>query len=144
VVRLAHRHNVPVRSVATYAAKGVLKNLADLPEAAAQTCLADAVSDIEHAQAHARSAAQAWAVGDLKTTIAHYSRSAMAQCVEQTSSFTTLEARNVADTVAAVDAALAKPGKTVAIFALADLLRRDGALERLRAQPGVTVTAPDM
>jgi uncharacterized protein YbaP (TraB family) len=144
VVRLAHRHNVPVRPVATYAAKNVLKNMADLPEAAAQACLADAVSDIEHAQVHARAAAQAWAVGDLKTAVAHHQRAAMAQCVEQTTSFTTLEARSVADTVAAVDAALAKPGKTVAIFSLEDLLRRDGALERLRAQPGVTVTAPDM
>jgi uncharacterized protein YbaP (TraB family) len=144
VVRLAHRHNVPVRPIATYGAKSVLKNLAELPDAEAQACLADAVTDIERAQAHARAAAQAWAVGDLKTAIAHHTRAAMAQCVEQSASFNTLEARSVADTVAAIDAALAKPGKTVAIFSLEDLLRRDGALERLRAQPGVTVTAPDM
>jgi hypothetical protein len=145
VARLAHRHDVPVRAVATYGAKGVLKNLADLPDAAAQACLADAVSDIAYAQVNAHAAAQAWAVGDLRTTVAHYDgRTAMEQCLEQSAVFDALETRSVADTVAAIDAALARPGKTLAVFPLGDLLRRDGALDRLRAQPGVTVTAPDL
>jgi hypothetical protein len=68
----------------------------------------------------------------------------MEQCLEQSAVFDALETRSVADTVAAIDAALARPGKTLAVFPLGDLLRRDGALDRLRAQPGVTVTAPDL
>lgn len=144
LVRLAHAHHVPVRPIARYPAKTLLNNLLALPPAEGRACLADAVADIAFADAHARPAARAWAMGDLTAVRAHYAEPQLAKCLEQAPSYTALVDRSVADTVAAVDAALARPGKSVAIFPLDALLRREGALERLRAQPGVTITSPDM
>ena len=52
-----------------------------------------------------------------------------------------IEARNVAETVSAIDAALKKPGKTVAIVNLGPLLRKGGVLEKLAAM-GITIQTP--
>lgn len=142
VVRLAHRHHAPVRPIATYRAKPVVRNIADLSDAQSQACLADVVGDIDHASANVAPAAQAWARGDLRAVRAHYAESAFLLCLEQAPSFVALANRNVEDTVKAIDTALARPGKSVAVFTLDDLLREGGALARLRAE-GASVTAPD-
>ena len=142
VIRLAHRHHAPVHPIATYRGKPVAKNLANLTDAPSQACLADVVQDIEFASAHAAPAAEAWAHGDLKTVRAHFAEPAFRLCLEQSPSFVALANQSVDDTVKAIDAALAHPGKSVAIFSLDDLLREGGALARLRAE-GASVTAPD-
>jgi hypothetical protein len=141
LVRLASRHHTPTRPVATYRAKPVVRNFETMSDVQGQACLADAISDIEHDSAHAAAAARAWAAGDLRTVRSHYGEPAFALCLEEAPSFVALKDRSVDDTVAAVDAALARPGKSVAIFPLGDLLREGGALARLRAQ-GATITAP--
>lgn len=46
-------------------------------------------------------------------------------------------------TVAAIDAALARPGKSVAIYPIDDLLREGGVLARLRAE-GATISTPEV
>ena len=142
VIRLAHRHHAPVHPIATYRGKPVAKNLANLTDAQSQACLADVVQDIEFASAHAAPAAEAWAHGDLKTVRAHFAEPAFRLCLEQSPSFVALANQSVDDTVKAIDAALAHPDKSVAIFSLDDLLREGGALARLRAE-GASVTAPD-
>ena len=142
VIRLAHRHHAPVRPIATYRAKPVAKNLASLTDAQSQACLDDVVRDIEFASVHAAPAAQAWAHGDLKTVRVHYAEPAFRLCLEQSPSFVALANQGVDDTVRAIDAALAHPGKSVAVFSLDDLLRQGGALARLRAG-GASVTAPE-
>jgi hypothetical protein len=141
VVRLASRHHTPVRPVATYRAKPILRNFEAMTDAEGQACLADAVTDIEHDSRHAAAAAEAWAAGDLRAVREHYADPAFRLCLEAAPSFVALRDRSVADTVDAVDAALARPGKSVAIFSLDDLLSDRGALQRLRAE-GATITAP--
>jgi hypothetical protein len=143
LARLAARHHTPVRSIATYHAKPVVKNFEAMNDAQAQACLADAVTDIEHDSVNAATAARAWAVGDLRTVREHYDEPAFALCLEEAPSFVALLDKSVEDTVNAVDAALARPGKSVAIFPLSELLRDGGALQRLRAQ-GATISAPEL
>ncbi len=142
VVRLAHRHRAPIQAVATYRARPVVRNLAGLSDAQAQSCLSDVVGDIDYASTHLAPAAQAWARGDLPAVRTHYAESAFLLCLDQAPSFVALANRNVEDTVEAIDAALARPGKSVAVLSLDDLLRPGGALARLRAE-GATVTTPD-
>jgi uncharacterized protein YbaP (TraB family) len=142
VLRLAHRHHAPVRPIAVYRAKPVVKTIAGLNDAQSQACLSDVIGDIDYASANIVPAAQAWARGDLRAVRAHYADSAFLLCLEQAPSFVALASRNVDDTVKAIDAALARPGKSVAVFALDDLLREGGALARLRAE-GASVTAPE-
>ena len=142
VIRLAHRHHAPVRPIATYRGKPVVRNLENLSDAQSQACLADVIQDIEHASVHAAPAAEAWSHGDLKTVRAHFAEPAFRLCLEQSPSFVALANQNVDDTVKAIDAALAHPGKSVAVFSLDDLLREGGALARLRAE-GATVSAPE-
>lgn len=142
VIRLAHRHHAPVHPIATYRGKPVVRNLENLSPAQSQACLADVVQDIEFATANAAPAADAWSHGDLKAVRAHYAEPAFRLCLEQAPSFVALANQSVDDTVRAIDAALARPGKSVAVFGLDDLLREGGALARLRAE-GATVTAPE-
>jgi hypothetical protein len=52
-----------------------------------------------------------------------------------------IDARNIAETAAAINGALTQPGKTVALVQMGPLLRKDGVLARLKAQ-GVTIEAP--
>ena len=141
LARLASRHHTPVRPIATYRAKPVVRNFEAMTEAQGQACLADAVSDVLHDSRHAASAAKAWAVGDLRAVREHYAEPAFGLCLESAPSFAVLKDKNVGDTVAAIDAALSRPGKSVAIVPLGDLLRDGGALQRLRAE-GATITAP--
>ena len=142
VERLARAHRVPVRPIGTYQGKDMLANLLHLPKEAAESCLADVLADIEFNEVNARPAARAWALGDIKTVHAHYAEPSLRLCLNQAPSWRILADRSVEDTVRAVDAALASPGKSVAIFPLGDLLRTGGALDRLRAQ-GVTVETPE-
>lgn len=141
LVRLAARRHTPVRPIASYGAKPVVRNFETMGDVQAQACLADAISDIEHDARHSAAEARAWAMGDLQKVREHYAEPAFRLCLEQSPSFVALRDKSVGDTVAAVNAALARPGKSVAIFPLGDLLRDGGALQRLRDQ-GATITEP--
>ena len=62
-------------------------------------------------------------------------------CARQTDSFSKLDQRGVADSLAAIDEALSKPGKTVMLVDIGSLLRNTGVAEKLRAQ-GVVIEGP--
>jgi hypothetical protein len=129
VERLARAHGVPVRPIGAYQGHDMLANLLHIPNEAAENCLADVLADIEFNAVNARPAAGAWAIGDIRTVHAHYAEPSLRLCLEQAPSWRVLADRSVEDTVSAVDAALASPGKSVAIFSLDDLLRKGGALD---------------
>ena len=89
---------------------------------------------MERMSAHAEAAARAWAVGDVKTAEQNYAESRLYDCVIQAvQPAADLYERNEADTTAAIDAALNKPGKTIVVVALGPLLRKAGILQRLQA-----------
>lgn len=138
VRRLAGRRFMTVRAVATYETPFDEQAAA---EAQGGRCVAGALSDADFARSHAAAASRAWAVGDLKAVRGNSAEPQVAACLDQAPSFAVLSERVQADTAAALAAALDRGGRTVAVLTLGALLKRGGALDRLRAA-GAMVTTP--
>ena len=134
VLLLAASKTVPVRAIATYPALDVVKEVPSLSADDSRKCLRDSLDDIDVMRAHAKPAAEAWAIGDVDGIKAHYSEPKALDCLGQSASFTKLWQRSVDDTVAAVDTALKRGGKTIVIVNFGELLRKNGVLERLKEQ----------
>jgi hypothetical protein len=142
VESLASRKGIRTAPVIRFEVMDAVRDLLKLTPEQQHTCLSQAVEDVSWARIHAARAAQAWAVGDLRTVRDHYSESRLFGCViAQVERIGNIDARNTAETVAALDKALNEPGKTVALVQMGPLLRRDGVLARLKAQ-GVAIEAP--
>ena len=148
-------HIVPPE-VATYAAQsGVAVKYVDrhtnrlqarqysrMDKTAGEACLDDYLDGIDHDLTTVDLMGKAWAEGDVPTILANHREPAWVKCfLAQPKYAQTYETYAVDDMVKAVDDALKMPGKSVAVMPLSDLLRRDGILDRLRAE-GVTITAP--
>ena len=107
-----------------------------------EACLNDYLDSIDHDLATADEMGKAWAEGDVQTILAHHREPGWVACFLSQPKFGELyEKYAVDDMVDAVDNAMKTPGKSVAVMPLSDLLRRDGILDRLRAE-GVKITAP--
>jgi uncharacterized protein YbaP (TraB family) len=141
VERIARAKHLKARRIGNYDATQLAKELLKLDSEAGRSCLENAVSDVETRALHAVPAAEAWATGDLKGIKAHYSPSALEQCAQRSNSFSKLDQRGIADSLAAIDEALSKPGKTVMLVDIGSLLRNTGVAEKLRAQ-GVVIEGP--
>jgi uncharacterized protein YbaP (TraB family) len=113
-----------------------------LDPAAGEACLDDYLDSIDHDLATVALMGKAWAEGDVSTILASHRDPAWVTCFLSQPKYARIyETYAVDDMVKAVDNALKAPGKSVAVMPLSDLLRRDGILDRLRAE-GVTITAP--
>lgn len=141
VVGLARRAGVPVRAAGRYDMGPMVKSVNAMNDAASQACLGHTLDDIDFDLDRAPVAAKAWATGDLATVRNNYQGSTLMKCLAGSETSATIGARSVNDSVAAVTAALARPGKTVAVLPLALLLRSGGVLDRLRAK-GYEVSNP--
>jgi hypothetical protein len=141
VGKIARDKHIKMRNIADYSALGLVKEALRLPPEAGRTCLENAVSDVEARAAHAAPAAEAWAVGNLNGIKANYSPPNLEKCARLTVSFSKLYERGVADSLAAIDEAISKPGKTVMLIDIGSLLRNTGVAEKLRAQ-GVVIEGP--
>jgi uncharacterized protein YbaP (TraB family) len=131
---LARAKHVPISTIAEYQVTDGLKEVLDLSPAQQQTCLAQAVADVDRQSTHGAAAAHAWAVGDVQGIKDNYAESQLYDCViAAVQPIAQISARNVTDTVAALDAALNQPGKTIAVVSIGPLLRKDGVLARLEA-----------
>ena len=142
IARLARHQDVPVRVAARYKISPVIRDVNAMDAGAGRTCLSRTLDDIDFDLDRAPKAAAAWAAGDMKTVLANYHGSALMDCLEGSGKGAALMEQASDDAVEAITDALAAPGKTVAVLPLAPLLRKGGALDRLRAQ-GVSVTAPN-
>ncbi len=113
-----------------------------LDPATGEACLNDYLDSTDHDLTTTDLMGKAWAEGDVPTILANHREPAWVTCfLAQPKYAQTYETYAVDDMVKAVDDALKMPGKSVAVMPLSDLLRRDGILDRLRAE-GVTITAP--
>jgi hypothetical protein len=130
----------PSRAAAAYEAIPLLKQLPKMSKAANEACMKAALDDIEAQSVHAEPAAEAWATGDLDGVKSNFSEVRFEACIQSMPSFAVLFERAVGDSYNAVNAALAKPGKTFAIVPMGALLRQNGVLDRLKAQ-GLTIEA---
>ena len=119
----------------------MVKSAASLTPAQHEACLAAALNDIEAETARARTAAQAWAIGDLAMVRANASADLLDRCLLQLPSLTSLLEQDTAQSVRSIDQALSRPGTTVAIIDLRLLLRANGVLDRLKAQ-GAEISVP--
>lgn len=133
--KLAQGKHVPAEPATKWEAIPVIKDVLNLSIAQQQTCLAEAVEDVDRQSHHAVAAAQAWAVGDIKGVKANISESRLNNCiVTAVHSFSDMNEQTAAAFTTAIDAALDKKGKTVAVIGIANLLRKGGVLERLQAR----------
>ncbi|MEO8301523.1 MAG: TraB/GumN family protein, partial [Rhizomicrobium sp.] len=132
---LAYRKRIPNAPVTRFAAMDAVREVLKLTAPQQRACLAQALEDVNWALGHADRAARAWAVGDIKTVKAHYSEWRLGNCVmAAVQKFSDIDGRNIAEYVSAIDAALDKPGKTIAVIQMGPLLRKNGVLERLQAR----------
>jgi hypothetical protein len=139
---LARRHGIERRSVTNFQTMDIVRDLLQLSPQQQRQCLSQAVDDILWANEHAEAAARAWAVGNVKAMKANYAESRLMNCaIGSVTRAAQAELRNINETVAAIDGALKRGGKTVAIVNLGPLLRKGGVLEKLAAM-GVAIDAP--
>ena len=143
LIFIARDKHTPMKPIATYSAAQLIGKLGDMKEADKFRCVTAALNEIDFAVGHAVTASRAWAVADLNTARANTPNSATLACLEGSGSTRQMLDRATDDTVAAINDALNKPGKSVVTFPLSILLRPDGALDRLRAQ-GLDVEEPEL
>jgi hypothetical protein len=139
---LARARQIPVIRIATYDLLPSAEELLKLPPAVTGKCIDAAISDIDFQSKHVEPAAQAWAVGDVAGMMANWSRPHTYDCLTQLSPHAAdIEKRSINDTVSAINDALANGGTSIALVDIGILLRKDGVLDRLKAE-GMTVTGP--
>lgn len=143
LIFMARDRKTPMKPIASYSAASLVGKVGGLSAQAKTQCVADTLDEIDFALGHAVAASQAWARADLATARANSPNSATLACLEGAESTRALLDRTTQDAVKAVDAALAKPGKSVVVFPLSILLGSNGALDQLRAE-GAEVTVPEM
>jgi len=140
--KLARHKHVPAAPIAKYEVLDAARDVLKLTPAQQQVCLGQSVEDADWELGHAVAAADAWAVGDIKGVKANYGESRLADCViAAVHSVADISERDVADYTAAINDALDKQGKTIAVIDIGPLLRRNGVLERLE-KLNVTVEGP--
>jgi hypothetical protein len=140
--RLAQSKHVPSAPVAKYEVLDAARDVLKLTPQQQQVCLGQSVEDADWDLGHAAPAADAWTVGDIRAVKANYGESRLANCViAAVHSVADIAERDAADYTAAINDALDKPGKTIAVIDIGPLLRKNGVLERLEALH-VTIEGP--
>ncbi|OYW26969.1 MAG: TraB/GumN family protein [Caulobacter sp. 12-67-6] len=140
VGKLARKHRVKARPAGTYKAMPVVKAaVRDHSAEAGRLCLEGVLSEAEAGGAAARSAAQAWARGDVREAIAGPRN--FQRCIRSLPGMVELEKRAMDDEIAALTEAMKTPGHAVALFSIRGLVAQNGLLDRMRAK-GFTVKTP--
>jgi hypothetical protein len=141
MAKAAHPGGIKIETMADMHLRGMVKSVASLTPAQHEACLTAALNDIDAEAARARTAAEAWVIGDLAMVRANASADLLDSCLLQLPSLTSLLEQNTAQSVRSIDRALSRPGTTVAIIDLRLLLRANGVLDRLRAE-GAEISVP--
>ncbi|UDF03430.1 TraB/GumN family protein [Asticcacaulis sp. AND118] len=142
IKRLARSAGVPVKAAGRYDSGPLFKAVNAMSDQASAACLNYTLDDIDFDIDRAPRTAQAWSVGDIATVRSLYQGSVLMKCLSGSPVATATLNRSVTDSVNAVNAALKKPGKTVAVLPMALLLRKGGVFDQLRAK-GYRVSAPE-
>lgn len=129
---LARKASVRERRVASYDLAPLLTAMAGLSDEAHRTCLADSLAQIEAGRARLQAASLGWARGDVRAAMG--AEGDFDRCVAMIPALTAYNERSITDTSASIAASLARPGKTVAVVDLRQLMIRGGILDRLRAR----------
>ncbi len=144
VAAYATQSRVPIKYVDRHTTRLQVRQYGQIDPATGEACLNDYLDSIDHDIATADEMGKSWAEGDVSSILAHHREPAWVACFLSQPKFGDLyEKYAVDDMVKAADNALKTPGKSVAVMPLSDLLRKDGILDRLRAE-GVTISSPEM
>jgi len=141
IEKIARHLGVSAKPVADYEALPMMRALPQMSAAANEACAKDALDDLDDIAAHSKVAAEAWAVGDLDTLKANWSEQRFQSCIQVVPGVSVLFQRAVNDSVTATNAALTKPGKVVMLVSFGALLKKDGILDRLKAE-GLEIEQP--
>ena len=118
-----------------------IKIVQAMPRETELACLDDALRQVEAGEERMRESARGWARGDLRVAVS--AERGWERCIAKDPDIARSVEANLAGVTAAITKALEKPGHAVAIVELRPLLAQNGVLVRLKATPGVTITAPD-
>ena len=142
VPALARARRVKILKPARYSAAAINAELDELPAETAQGVLADAVDAAEYQLAHASILGAAWARGDVAGLRANMGPEDLETWVlRRTVALHKVQEHRTSAAVTAIDRALAEPGESVMVLRLPVLVRRGGALDRLRRR-GAQVVEP--
>lgn len=117
----------------------LLSSIAKTPVAAGQTCLNEAIEDVNEGPSGVLAASKAWANGDVLNAL--NAERTYERCIAVTPGALAFDARVKADMVADITAALKTPGHAIAVVQLRPLLAKGGVLDRLQAA-GYVVKTP--
>jgi hypothetical protein len=142
VEKLAKARNVPSRPTSTFGTAGLIKPLGKMTPAQNAVCVTEMLDEIERESATAQTQAAAWARGDIGAFKRSRPTLPMEGCLAAAGgNYRGVLEEATADATKAVQSALAKPGRTVAVVDLVLLLRANGVLDRLQAG-GAEITTP--
>jgi hypothetical protein len=141
VVHMADAHHIRVRRVASYHLGALFSSATRLNKDQQNACLAYELDAIDAERASARAAAEAWSKGDLAGARVGASGPILDRCAALLSSYGAVLEEGTADFTRAIDEALRRPGKAVAVIDLRYLVRANGVLDRLKAE-GATISVP--
>ena len=121
-------------------AASLLQDIKTIPDAVSRRCVESAVAEVETGDALVRAAAAAWAAGEVRVVLDRQRSSQL--CLALLPGAAASRRDSVELQADAIEAALSKPGHSVAALPLSSLVTRGGVLDRLR-QRGRQVRAPE-
>ncbi|PVM72051.1 TraB/GumN family protein [Caulobacter radicis] len=129
-----------IQNLPGYSLADAIKALASAPQPLQQLCLDAGLRQAESGQGGIKDTARRWSEGQVRDVVA--ADRGFQRCLDSTPSIARELREGRDDAVKAIEVALKKPGKSVAIIELRSLLAQDGVLDQLRAK-GFKVTTPD-
>jgi uncharacterized protein YbaP (TraB family) len=144
VAAFAQKYKVKVVRAGQVDSSTLVNHMTNLDAAAGEACLVNFLDGIDYDENVFPKVVKAWGKGDLKTVTQNYQDQPYLACdLANPDSAAFIQTYAVDMMVEALGVELETPGKSVAVVEISDLLRKDGVLDKLRAQ-GVEVTSPDM
>jgi uncharacterized protein YbaP (TraB family) len=141
VERLAEARHVPSRPMSTVSLGGLMGPLGKMTPEQNAVCVSEILNEIERENLQAQSQAASWAKGDIAAFKASRPTLPMEGCLAVIGGYRKVLEQATAEATQAMQAALAKPGRTVAVLDLVLLLRSNGVLDRLKAS-GAEISSP--
>ena len=138
IAYLARRSHVRVVQ-RSYDLGPLLSQIVRTPPSAGQTCLDEAMQDVEEGAGGVMAASRSWADGDVLNALA--AERTYERCLAATPGALAFDARVKGDMVADIVAALKTQGHAIAVVQLRPLLSQGGVLDRLRSA-GYVVKTP--
>ena len=142
VTKLARQMHVNVREMGRLRAAPLIRIVKGLNDRQHNACFHDEAELADWEARDAAPAAAAWGKGDVAALRIYRARAVTPACLEDNPNLKALREQGTVDAVNALNDALSRPGKTVALIDLQYLDQRNGVLDRLKSK-GAEITIPN-